>query len=256
MIPLVPQPEVNLFWEFTIHGWGVMVCLGIILGTNLAAKRSEVIGHDPDIVHDYAVWAVISGFIGAHLIEVIFYQPEKLREDPLELLKFWQGFSSFGGFLGAAVGSILFFRRKKARFLDYCDALALGFAAAWTLGRTGCFLAHDHVGRQTDFFLGVRNTSGITYHELGLYEALLSAALTLVMWFMRDVRGRGVACGTLFILYAPVRLGLDFFRKDYVWGGLTIAQYLCVPLLLAGVLMVVRGRREAAATVQAAEITA
>ena len=83
----------------------------------------------------------------AHLVSVIFYFPERIRENPLVLVYIWSGLSSFGGFLGAALAFLYFTRKEKIPALPYADAVALGLVIGWIFGRTGCFTAHDHPGR-------------------------------------------------------------------------------------------------------------
>ncbi len=251
MHPLIPyfvQPSLHLFWKFDIHGWGVAVCTGILLGTSIAAKRAETLGLDPDVVHDYGVWAVVSGFIGAHIVETVAYNPHQFLQNPLEILKVWQGFSSFGGFLGTFVGTMIFRKVRKIRFLDYADSIALGMAPAWMFGRLGCFMAHDHMGVTTNFFLAVKFPQGAR-HDLGFEEMLGMMVLTGLMIAMRKVRGRGVSAGTLMAAYSLLRFPLDFLRlpdDDRRYFGLTPAQYGCFALFALGVYLVARGRRELA----------
>ena len=94
----------------------------------------------------------------------------------MNLVRFWQGLSSFGGFIGCTILGIWFFRREnavvrkanKARkaageallprqpIWGYADACIYGFTVGWASGRTGCFVAHDHPGSVTEFALGVK----------------------------------------------------------------------------------------------------
>ncbi len=246
MIPYFIQPSLHLFGPFTIHGWGVAVCTGILLGTYIAAKRAENLGLDPDVVNDYGVWAVVSGFIGAHIVETVFYETDAFLKNPLEVFKIWQGFSSYGGFIGTFVGTLIFRKVRKIRFLDYADSIALGMAPAWMFGRIGCFMAHDHLGIHSSSFLAVRFPDGPRF-DLGLLEALLSAGLTLVMVSMRNVRGRGVSAGALMFLYSFARFFFDFLRiGDSTYFGLTPAQYGTFLIGGLGIWMIVRARRELA----------
>ena len=91
----------------------------------------------------------------AHLVSVIFYFPERIKENPLVLLNVWSGLSSFGGFLGAFLAFLYYTKKEKIPRLPYADSVALGLAVGWIFGRTGCFTAHDHPGRHTSFFLSV-----------------------------------------------------------------------------------------------------
>ncbi|WP_437287223.1 prolipoprotein diacylglyceryl transferase family protein [Sorangium sp. So ce406] len=78
--------------------------------------------------------------------------------------------SSFGGFLGAVVGAAVFLRRHRARLggraWRYVDAIAHAHPFGWTVGRFGCFLAYDHPGKVTTFFLGQQSTDGLIRRNL------------------------------------------------------------------------------------------
>ena len=65
-------------------------------------------------------------FVGAHLVSVVLYSPGRIVEEPLVLVKFWDGISSFGGIFGGLVVAYLFFRRLKLRMKHYTQALLFG----------------------------------------------------------------------------------------------------------------------------------
>jgi len=168
-----------------IHMFGVLVAMGVILGDRIVVKHGTKLGLEARDIKFLNARIVIVGFIVAHLVSVIFYFPERIKESPLILLNFWAGLSSFGGFLGALLAFLYYTRKEKIPALPYADAVALGLAVGWIFGRTGCFTAHDHPGLRTDFFLGVRYPEG-TRHDLGLYELLFTIVMT-------------ESCGTVFV---------------------------------------------------------
>jgi phosphatidylglycerol:prolipoprotein diacylglycerol transferase len=177
---------------------------------------------------------LIGGFVMAHLVSVVFYFPERIKESPLVLLNIWSGLSSFGGFLGATLTFVYLTRREQIPPLRYADATALGLAIGWIFGRLGCTTAHDHPGRHTDFFLAVRYPDG-PRHDLGLYEMLFTVVLAVILfWYAKKPRAEGRLIGLFALLYTPVRFGLDFLRAtdsarpDERYGGLTPAQYACL----------------------------
>ncbi len=144
--------------------------------TRIVVKEGARRGLDPQDVKFLNVRIVFGGFIMAHLVSVIFYFPERIRENPWVLLYIWSGLSSFGGFLGAALAFLYFTRKEKIPALPYADSVALGLAVGWIFGRTGCFTAHDHPGLHTNFFLAVRYPDG-PRHDLGLDELLFTIVI-------------------------------------------------------------------------------
>lgn len=248
LIPYIPQPVWETPW-FRIQLWDVLVATGVLTGAWIASRCARSIGRDPAVIFDLAPWVVLAGFAMAHWVHVFFYEPSLLEQDPWNLIYIWSGLSSYGGFLGAAIALPLFFRSRKLRFWEYADSLAVGMAVAWGIARVGCFFAHDHIGKPSEFFLAVDFPNGAR-HDLGLYDAILSFALAGVCWTLFRRRSRvGLTTSVLFIGYAAVRFGLDFLRSvdlaqsDLRYAGLTPAQYGSIVLAGLGVYGVIRSRR-------------
>lgn len=250
MIPYWREPAFELL-GFTLHGWGLMVSTGILVGFVLARRRARALGLDPRAVLGLGISVVVTGFLTAHVVDVVFYSQQLFAERTVtprhfewrELYRVWHGYSSFGGFLGAVIAALVYRRATRLRLSEYVDPVLWGFVPGWMLGRIGCFLAHDHPGARSDFFLAVRFPSG-TRHDLGLYEALLAAFLGLAMVAL-DRRGlRRVAPGVVIAAYAIARFGFEMLRwRDARYLGLTPAQYGAIPLLVLGLVMTVRAAR-------------
>jgi phosphatidylglycerol:prolipoprotein diacylglycerol transferase len=149
-------------------------------------------------------------------------------------VRVWQGFSSTGGFIGAVIGSVLFWRFIRPRdYFAHADTIMFAFPFAWVFGRLGCFAAHDHIGRSSDFFLAVNFPLPTgPRHDLGLYEALWTVVISAVFFALdRKPRKGGFYIALWAFLYAPARFVLDFLRNedlansDVRWVGLTPAQW-------------------------------
>jgi phosphatidylglycerol:prolipoprotein diacylglycerol transferase len=181
-------------------------------------------------VYDFAIWGVLTGILGGHLLHLVAYHPEELS-DPRRVLAFWDGLSSFGGLVGGVIAAVLFFRLRGMSLAGYGDAFAVGVPTGWGVARIGCFLVHDHPGRLTSFPLAVRFPGGAR-HDLGLYEAVVLLAVSGLLWGLwsrRTLEGR--LLGLLSVLYGCARFLLDFLRASDVaypdarYAGLTPAQY-------------------------------
>lgn len=246
MIPYFEQPHIPL-GPITIHGFGLLVAAAVLLGAALIRRRARKLGLDVPAIQRLVTWVVIGGFIGAHLVDRFVYFPRQTLEEPFSLLRPWEGLSSFGGFLGAIVGIRLFLRRHPLQPMwPYLDTIAWAFPFAWVIGRLGCFIAYDHPGSPTTFFLGQTYRDGIVRHNLGFEEALYSAVIAAIFLLLsRRDRQPGFFVAWLAILYAPFRFSLDFLRKiDVRYLGLTPGQYGAALLLVAGVVLLVRALRD------------
>lgn len=231
---------------FSLKPFGTLVAIGVYLGAWLAVKQARRLGLDERKLMSFIVWVVGVGFIGGHVLDTVFYFPERLVQDPLSLIRLWEGLSSFGGFVGAAIGLVLWRWRQGEDALPYADTVASAFPVGWVLGRSGCTLAHDHPGLMSDAWFAVRYPEGGRF-DLGMYEMLLTIPLALAFLHLRKKpRPWGFYLAVMSIAYAPSRFALDFLRiregatADARYLALTPAQWACFGLLAFGVALLWR----------------
>src|SRR5215210_3023687 len=87
-----------------IQAFGVIVAAGVLIGAHLLRRYAEWHKVGDDKIRGLTAWITVTGFIGAHVFDVIAYQWHELERDPLLLIKIWAGISSYGGFIGGAAG--------------------------------------------------------------------------------------------------------------------------------------------------------
>lgn len=243
MIPELQLPVLRLLGQ-PIHAFTWFVAAGMALCYVLVQRRVKRVGLFAPHSAVGLLWIAAGGFIGAHVVEVLAYHPQRLlQEGPMTLLAIWEGLSSFGGFIGGTLAFQIYCRRQGLWMLPYLDALVYGLSPGWIVARLGCFVSHDHLGTQTDFLLAVTYPGGAR-HNLGLYEALLAAGITLVLYALPERRRFvGFHTALVLLLYAPARFLLDLLRTgDRRYLGLTPAQYLCVVMVAIAVYLVIKGR--------------
>jgi phosphatidylglycerol:prolipoprotein diacylglycerol transferase len=260
LIPYFQQPSLHLFGPVTIHAYGFLVAMAVIAGSKLALMRCESRKLDPDVCEGLIFYALLAGFLVAHVYSVLAYFPRQAIEDPLLLLKFWENISSFGGMVGGVLGIWLFFRFRapgldaRTRW-EYLDVIAFVFPFAWAIGRLACTTAHDHPGTLTTFPLAVSlktpearayitavyqdagrlaelpgpsELARMAFHDLGWYEFLYTLLEIVPVFLLLDRRPRppGFYVIVFLLLYVPARFGLDFLRLgDARYFGLTPGQY-------------------------------
>lgn len=249
-LPYFTLPELGPFKPF-----GILVAIGVLLGIKLINRRVERLGLNMEHARGLVMWTMVLGFAGAHVIDVLAYQMDDLKRDPLLLLKFWAGISSFGGFIGGTVGFFIYALRHRLPIAVWADTFVAGLLVGFTLGRLGCTIVHDHIGRATDFPLAMNYTEEVIrahgypiqpglHHNLGLYEFVFCLALVGVLFLVeRKPRTPGVVVGVITILYAPVRYLMDYLRLEITdprYFGLTFAQWTSVLTLAIGVVVLTR----------------
>lgn len=275
MIPYFPQPEIDLFGLLTIHAFGTIVAVAVIVGWQMVVARTRAKGLDPGLIQGLLSYVVLCGFVVAHIYSVLAYFPREAMLDPLLLLKFWEDISSFGGFVGGLLGFWVFFR-FKARDVDattrlhYMDVVAYVFPFAWAIGRIACSVAHDHPGTVTTFPLAISlkspeaqayiaffyreagrleelpppaALSRMAFHDLGWYEFLYMACLMIPVFLAlgRKPRPPGFFLIAFTLLYVPPRFLLDFLRiGDARYFGLTPGQHAGIAVFLAALFFMVR----------------
>jgi phosphatidylglycerol:prolipoprotein diacylglycerol transferase len=240
LIPYFVIPPLHI-GPVAIQPFGVLSAAGVWLASWLLVRTARRSGLDPEPVEKLAGWALLGGLVGAHLVHVLLYHPEELRQNgPLQLVKIWDGLSSTGGVLGGLIASIAYLRHRRLRFAPYADSFAIALPPGWAIARLGCFSVHDHPGTLTNFFLAVDFPGGAR-HDLGLYDALVLAAITVVVQLLRkrpEFQGR--LLGVVALLYGTCRFLLDFLRArdlgyvDARYLGLTPAQYAAIALVVWG----------------------
>lgn len=251
MIPYFEQPKLHL-GPITIHAFGALVAIGILLAFRMIRRRAPRVGLDAVLAERLAMRMVVIGFIVAHVFDRIAYFPRDVLARPWSLLYIWESISSFGGFLGATLVAIWFVRRQPDRAVGwrYLDLIAWAFPAAWLFGRAGCAVAFDHPGYATTFFLGQRYSDQVVRHNLGLDEALFTIPLVILFqWLGRGKpRPPGFFLGLLALVYAPIRFLLDTLRWDDArYFGFTPGQYGSLALALVGFAILYRGSKRASA---------
>ncbi|MBR6114367.1 MAG: prolipoprotein diacylglyceryl transferase [Oscillospiraceae bacterium] len=227
----------DLFTVFglTVHGYGLMVGLGVVAALLLSWRRARERSLSEDTVTALVLTALLSGFIGSKILYSLTHL-DALLADPLSVLGS-EGWVVYGGLLGGIFGVWLYCRRKKLRFLQWGDLLLPGVAAAQCLGRIGCFLAGCCYGRPTQSWLGVVfpagsfAPAGVPLLPTQLFSAAGNLALCLIL-LRADKKDHpdGFILALYLLLYSVGRFAIEFLRDDYRGsvGALSTSQFIAV----------------------------
>lgn len=255
-------PFILHFGPVTITGYGIMMMVGFLVGGWLMGQELKRRTWNQEYAADIVVAAVIGGILGAKLWYVA------LTQDMSALLS-RGGLVWYGGFVGGALAVLLngWRLRVPARWTMQLGAPAL--AAAYALGRVGCFMVNDDYGRPTDVAWAVRfpeglppSTAGNIEHLFGIpapagidpstvlavhptqvYEVTIMLVVFGILWKLRrDIRGTGWLFGLYLTLAGSERFLIEFLRAkdDRLLGPFTVAQGMSVLLIVLGGILLTR----------------
>ena len=244
-----------------IHWYGLMYVVAFVLFLWLGTLRTRQphwaqAGWTRRDVEDLLFFGVLGVIIGGRLGYVLFYKPGYYAAHPLESLMVWKGGMAFhGGLLGVIGAMALFAKRRGRSFLAVTDLVAPCVPTGLAAGRMGNFINGELWGRAADPSLPwamVFPQSGERFarHPSQIYQFLLEGLLLfVVLWlYARKPRGLGQVSGAFLIGYGVLRFIAEFFRQpDSFLGflslGMTMGQWLCVPMVLVGLWLWLRGAK-------------
>ncbi len=255
-------PFILHFGPVTITGYGIMMMVGFLVGGWLMGQELKRRAWNQEYAADIVVAAVIGGILGAKLWYVA------LTQDMSALLS-RGGLVWYGGFVGGALAVLLngWRLRVPARWTMQLGAPAL--AAAYALGRVGCFMVNDDYGRPTDVAWAVRFPEGLppstagniqnlfgiaappgidpstvlAVHPTQLYEVTIMLVVFGILWKLRrDIHGTGWLFGLYLTLAGSERFLIEFLRAkdDRLLGPFTLAQAMSVLLIVLGGILLTR----------------
>jgi len=244
---------------FAVHWYGIAYLVGF--ASAFAIMRGLVRRWRLNLTEDdlltIILAAVLGVLLGGRLGNVLFYGETEYLRAPMRILAVWDGGMSFhGGLAGILIAGALVSWRMGIPWLTLCDLGSVGAPVGIFFGRLANFVNDELWGRVTTAPWGVVFPSGgsLPRHPSQLYEAVLEGLVTLavVLWLATRPTppSRGIIFGTLLTMYGAFRIFVEFFREPdaqigFLWGGATMGQLLSVPVLVAGITLIVWSRRRA-----------
>jgi len=242
-----------------IRWYGVMMALAFVAGLWTATRRARLANVPGEVVADVTLWLMAGSIIGARIVYVTTYWKQEFASQPFSEVFMIQhgGLVFYGGLIGATVASCAYLAWKKLPVWKIADIIAPSIALGSVFGRVGCLLNGCCYGRPCDLpwaihFPANHETHGVGVHPTEIYDGLLNLILYLgLAWLFRRRKFDGQIFALYLIGYAVFRSISEYFRGDYppdhIHGGLTSAQVVSIPMIIAGlVLLFVFWRRAAA----------
>jgi phosphatidylglycerol:prolipoprotein diacylglycerol transferase len=244
-----------------ITGYGIMMMVGFLMGGWLITLELRRRGLYDEYASDITVAAVIGGIVGAKL----WYFA--LNGGPLFSRG---GLVWYGGFIGGALAVMLNGWRLKVPLRWTMQLTAPALAAAYALGRIGCFIVNDDYGHPTTLPWAVKFPQGLppstaqqmqqtfgipvppgtdpstvlAVHPTQLYEAILMLIAFAILWKLRTRLDRpiGWLFGVYLVMAGVERFLIEFVRAkdDRLLGAFTLAQLTSIALVVIGSAVVLR----------------
>jgi phosphatidylglycerol:prolipoprotein diacylglycerol transferase len=256
MIAVLPFPNIDpvllRIGPFSLRWYAIAYIVSLLIGwwwMRRLVRRPPAVA-TAEQVDDFLTWATLGVVLGGRLGYVLFYQAGAYFSHPLAILQVWNGGMSFhGGMLGVILATILYCRRQGISLLGFCDRLSIVTPIGLGLGRCANFINGELWGRPAPPHLPwamvfPRAGDMVPRHPSQIYQALMEGLLLfLLVYGVSRVRGNlfrpGLVTGVFLIGYGTARIIGEFFRQPdaflgYLWGGATMGQLLCIPMLLAG----------------------
>ncbi len=246
-----------------IHWYGLTYLLSFLIVWRLFVFRAKKSWTpiNPDQAEDLIFNGALGVVIGGRLGYVFFYKMDQFLADPLWLFRIWEGGMAFhGGLIGVIVALYISARRWHVDFLQISDFVAPMVPVGLFFGRIGNFIGQELWGRPTEGWWAMvfpRDPLGLARHPSQLYEAALEGLLlfAVLWWISMKPRPRGLISGCFLAGYGGLRFLVEFAREPdahladlLLFGWITRGQVLSVPMLLAGVFIIVWSLRNSRQT--------
>jgi phosphatidylglycerol:prolipoprotein diacylglycerol transferase len=251
----VPIP-IPGFGTLPITGFGIAMLLSFLIAQYVATNELERRGQTKaaDAMADVVLGAVLGGLLGAKIYYMILFHESFFSRG---------GFVFWGGLIGGILATAVVIRLKKLPFSRISDATSIGLAAAYAVGRSGCWTVGDDYGRPWDSPLAVKfpdgappstvgnmmsqfGVTGIKGHNftdvMGVYptqlfEIVMGMLMFGVLWRLRDHKhAEGWLFGLYCVLAGIERIIVEFFRAkdDRFFGPFTLAQTIAMGFVVLG----------------------
>ncbi len=274
---MIPYPEIDpvavAIGPLKVRWYGLMYLIGFAIAWFLARSRARKpeFGWKVEWVDDLIFYAALGLILGARIGYMIFYGYDTWSQNPLAILKIWEGGMSFhGGLLGLILcvwlygrygryrvpqadedrartsgskghGSRVETRRVDKRFFEVTDFVAPLAPLGLLCGRLGNFINGELWGKPADVPWAFV-VDGVARHASQLYEGLLEGiVLFAILWIYSGTRPPRMAVSGAFLLfYGIFRFAVEFVRVPdahigyLAFGWLTMGQVLTMPMILLG----------------------
>lgn len=247
-----------IFGSVALRWYGLLFASGFVFGQIILTRIYKAEGVRERWVDVITLYMIVGTVLGARLGHCLFYEPEVYLKDPIRILMIWEGgLASHGATVGILLALYMFSRKYKFDYLWVLDRIVIVVALGGALIRLGNLFNSEIVGKATDApwaFVFVRNFefSQVPRHPAQLYESISSFLLFLALYFLwsrlKSATPRGRIFGLFVFILFTLRVLYEFLKENQVDKenfllqtiGLNIGQLLSLPLIIIGLIVLIR----------------
>lgn len=267
------SPELIDGWS-TPNKYGLLFVTGIVIGFFVIKRMFKSEKVQDEILDKLLMYMVIATVVGARLGHVFFYDWDQYKNNPLDIFKIWEGgLASHGAAVMILVALAIFSKRvSKKPMLWVLDRVAAPIAIAGCFIRLGNLVNSEIVGKETNVAWGFRFLKHDCHaenmncawsdiplrHPTQIYEAIFYLVTFLLLmylyWKRKAYLREGLLFGVFMIVLWTGRFLVEFLKEGQTerdfHGMLNTGQWLSIPLIIAGIVILVRSLRRPPALVE------
>lgn len=240
----------------------LLISLSFVVSILWIIKRAKNAQLNLNPVIDLLLTMMVAGFVGARLFQVLYEDPRFYISNPTAIFKFWQGgFVFYGGFLGALVAAVLFYKWKNYDFWRLADVMAPPLALGYSIGRWGCFFAGCCYGKLSNapwaitFPQWSESPAGVPLHPTQIYSSLTELISLFILLVLQKkplwAKNKGVLFGTWLIFHGFGRVFVEQFRGDFRGENvfnLSISTWISFIIIIGGAVVIAKRKNVSTTT--------
>ena len=239
---------IELRWYSLAYIFGILI--GWWYGKKIIIQKSANLDNNSEarVFDDLITYLVISIIIGGRIGYVIFYNFNYYINNPLEIIKIWEGGMSFhGALIGIILGTYIFSKKNKIKVFFFLDIIACVAPLGIFLGRIANFINSELVGKVSNIPWSVvfPLIDESPRHPSQIYEALLEGIILFyILRYVINRKGYKIGnCSCVFLIgYGLFRIISELFREPdahigYLFGLMSTGTFLSIIMIFSGLIL-------------------
>ena len=201
---------------------------------------TSIAGYEKEKMQDFCIYGFFAIVVGGRMGEFLFYHPEWLWTNPLQIFKIWEGGMSFhGGLISVALFTWYFLKKNNWDFLEFTDNLVIPGAFGVALAKLGNFMNGELWGKATDvsWCFVFPHADELCRHPSQLYQSIgnIIVGISLLLTFRLKPK-KGVLTALFLIGYGLARITVEVLWRepDWIYLGITSGTWLSIPMIMIG----------------------